>query len=103
MLNYYHKYLENVSTTLEPLHKLLRKGNPWKWETSQDNSFKEAKSLLTSAKLLAHYNPESELIVACDASQYGIGAVLSHVYEDGTEKPIAYTSRTLNTAERNYS
>ena len=41
-------------------------------------------------------------MLSCDASQYGIGAVLSQVY-NGDEKPVAYTSRTLNTAECNYS
>ena len=49
------------------------------------------------------YDPKLPIHLAGDASNYGIGAVLSHVLPDGTEHPVAYASRTLKPSERNYS
>lgn len=51
---------------------------------------------------LAHFQPDKQLTVAADASEYGIGAVLSHKNEDGTETPIAYASKTLTKAQKVY-
>ncbi|XP_038839634.1 uncharacterized protein LOC120037720 [Salvelinus namaycush] len=50
-----------------------------------------------------HYDPELPVKLACDASPYGCGAVLSHTLKDGSERPVAFASRTLNDAEKNYS
>lgn len=50
-----------------------------------------------------HYNPELPLLLACDASPVRVGAVISHKIPDGSEKPVAFGSRTLTKAEKNYS
>ena len=59
--------------------------------------------MVTSDQVLAHFQTDVPLKLACDASPYGIGAVLSHTYPDGMEKPIGFASRTLNSAETNYA
>ena len=80
---------------LAPLYHLEQKDVTWTWGTDQKNAFDNVKSMLTSECLLAHYDPTKELVLACDASLYGVGAVLSHRYEDGKERPIAFASRLL--------
>ena len=53
--------------------------------------------------MLCHYDPNIPIRLACDASPFGLGAVLSHELMDGSERPITFASRSLNKAERNYS
>ncbi|XP_039618275.1 uncharacterized protein K02A2.6-like [Polypterus senegalus] len=103
LVNYYHKFLPNLSTALHPLNSLLRSETAWSWTKDCERAFKEAKSLVTSDNVLTHYDPNLPLQLACDASPYGIGAVLSHKFTDGTERPIAFASRSLTPAERNYA
>ena len=103
LLTYYGKFLPNLSSRLAPLHELLRKNTEWKWSHEQDDAFQKSKNLLTSTPLLVHFDPKLPLLLACDASAYGVGAVLAHRMPDGSDQPIGYASRTLNSAERNYS
>ena len=102
MLNYYHRFLDRLSTILEPLHKLLRKGQSWEWDKAQQIAFEKAKQLLTSTQVLSHYDPAKPLIMLCDASPYGIEAVLSHRMPNGDDRPIAFASKTLTPAKQNY-
>ena len=103
LVNYYAKFLPDLSTVLAPMHILLRKGVPWKWGTEQRAAYDRVKDMLKSPKLLAHFDQTLPLVLSCDASPYGVGAVLSHILEDGEERPIAFASRSLATAERQYS
>ena len=93
-LSYYGKFLPNLSSMLYPLYQLLQKDQGWIWGKKQEEAFKKSKQLLTSAKLLAHFDPTQKMTLACDASSYGLGAVLAHKMPDISERPIGYASRT---------
>ena len=102
LLCYYSKFLPNLSTVMAPLYELLKKDVPWDWGNEQSLAFKQCKTLLHCDSLLVHYDPDKPLVLACDASMKGIGCVLSHVIDE-VERPIAFYSRTLKPAEKNYS
>ena len=92
-----------MSTNLQPLHQLLEKDRKWQWTKKCSEAVAKIKEIITSDMVLTHYNPELPVTLACDASSYGLGCVLSHIMPNGEEKPIAFASRTLNKAERKYS
>ena len=103
LVNFYGKFMNNLSTILAPLYHLLRKKAHWRWRAAQQRAFATAKELLKSPQLLVHYDANKELILSCDASPYGLGAILAHKMEDGSERPIEYASRTLSPAKKNYA
>ena len=103
LLNYYGKFIPNLSTLLHPLNALLQAETKWAWSKECAEAFQLSKDQLTSAQVLTHYDPALPLNLAADASAYGVGAVISHVMPDGSERPIAFASRTLSTSEKNYA
>ena len=103
LLNYYHKFLPDLAHTLFPLNKLLEKHSRWNWSAACQRAFEVSKRKLLASRMLVHYDLQRPLTLACDASPYGLGAVLSHVLPDGSEKPVAFASRSLTKAESNYS
>ncbi|XP_039757383.1 uncharacterized protein K02A2.6-like [Pararge aegeria] len=103
LINYYGRFIPNLSTILYPLHALLKRKNQWNWDLHCDTAFKSAKKALLGKRVLAHYEEGRPLVLSVDSSAYGIGAVLAHRYEDGQERPVSCASRTLNEAEKKYS
>ena len=75
----------------------------WKWKKECETAFQCARGVLSGDNILVHYDSQKELILSVDASPYGLGALISHKVDDGSERPIAYASRTLNSAEKNYA
>ena len=102
-VNYYGKYIPDMAHICIPLYELLRKDKKWEWGKEQEEAFIMLKKELLNSQLLANYDRNLPIIVDCDASKYAVGAVISHVYPNGDERPISFASRTLNKNERNYS
>ena len=92
-----------MTTLAHQLNRLLAENTPWKWSKQCQEAFVKLKGILQSVPLLAHYDPKRAVRLAVDSSSFGLGAVLSHVSEDGEEKPIAFAMRTLFSSEQNCS
>ena len=103
LVNYYRKFIPDMSTLVNPLNCLLSQDVPWSWSDACQESFQKLKDILGKSPLLTYYDSTKPVRLAVDASFYGVGAVLSHVSEDGEEQPIAFASRTLSASEQNYS
>ena len=94
-------FIPKLSTLAHPLYELL--GNKaWNWTPKCEQAFSDVKLALSSETVLAHYNPSLPVELSVDASPYGLGAIIMHVYPNGTRRPIAYASRTLNEHEKRY-
>ena len=98
--------ITGFSIIAEPLYRVSNKGIRFLWGREKRRAFEELKHRFTSAPVLAYpdFSPGADTFVLdTDASQrLGIGAVLSQVQSDGTERVVAYGSRSLNEHERNY-
>lgn len=102
-VNYLARFLPSLSSTLHPLHQLLKKDVRWNWDDSCQKAFAEIKRIVQENRSLAHYNPDLPIRLTVDGSDYGLGAIISQVYPNGEEKPLAFASRTLTAAEKKYS
>ena len=102
LVTFYSKFVPNRATMAAPIYQLTRK-NVLDWNEECQKAFQSLKQELISNRFLTYFNQKLPLIVSCDASPVGLGAVLAHKMPSGMQKPIAYASRTLSNSERNYS
>ncbi|UYV84342.1 K02A2.6-like, partial [Cordylochernes scorpioides] len=100
--SYYRRFIKSYANKSRPLNSLLKKDEKFIWGEEQDESFRILKQELGSSPVLGHFVEGAETHVHTDASGYGLGAVLVQIQND-LERPIAYASRTLTKAKKNYS
>lgn len=101
LASYYRRFIGGFANIARPLHQLTEKGREFIWTNECDCAFSELKEHLLTAPVLAYPDPEKSYILDTDASNVGIGAVLSQEV-GGKERVIAYASRALSKPERNY-
>nr|XP_042912109.1 uncharacterized protein K02A2.6-like [Parasteatoda tepidariorum] len=103
LVMYYSKFIPDASSLLHPLNKLLCKNARFRLTAECESAFIKAKSIITSDQILVPFNPVLPVTLATDASPFGHSGVLSHTMPNGIERPIAFASRSLTVAEKNYS
>ncbi|UYV77866.1 K02A2.6-like [Cordylochernes scorpioides] len=101
LCTYYRRFIPGFSNIARPLHRLTESGRPFVWTPDCQRAMEKLKEMLVAAPILAYPRPGDSFILDTDASNTGIGGVLSQVQE-GSERVIAYFSKTLSKPERNY-
>jgi len=100
LCQWYGTFIAHLAEKSEPLRKLERKDSVWKWGEEQEKAFQELKSSLCEDVLLTGIDYSMPLILKCDASDFGLGAVLVNVVDE-VERPICFISKLLKKQERN--
>lgn len=103
LCGWYRRFIENFSSIVFPITEVLSTKKKFIWTTEASDAFKKIQHLLTTAPVLMNPDFTKKFYVHCDASDFGIGAVLVQLDDNGAERPIAFMSKKLNSSQRNYS
>ena len=99
--NFYQCFTHGYLEITLPLTRLTWKDVSWNWSDSCERTFNDLKRAFTSASILMHWDPEAKIIVETDTSDAALATILS-TYKGDKLHPIAFHSRSFQTAERNY-
>lgn len=102
LTNFYHQYIDHYADIALPLTALLGSTTTFTWEKAQQGAFEALKEAVTTAPVLRIFDPALLTAIETDASGFAIGAVLFQTDSNGQSRPVAFTSRKLSPAERNY-
>ncbi|ERF69956.1 hypothetical protein EPUS_08767 [Endocarpon pusillum Z07020] len=100
--NFYRRFIEGYSKITAPLTSMTKKDQPFHWGIEAESSFQELKRRFTSAPILATFDPERQIVLETDASDYAIGMCISQPDDEGRLRPVAFYSRKMIPAELNY-
>lgn len=103
LINYYSKFIKNLSSLIHPLNELLKKNARFIWSEECNKAFIDTKKAIILSKCLMYYDVSLPISISCNASGHGIEAVLCHILEDGLERLIMFVSKSLTNSEKNYS
>ncbi|KAF8754651.1 hypothetical protein RHS01_05817 [Rhizoctonia solani] len=100
--NFLRRFVANFSHMARPLHNLVKKDVPWKWDTREQEAFQGLKDAITNAPVLCHVDPTKPYFLETDASGAALGSILSQRQEDSRLHPLGFLSKSFKGAEQNY-
>ncbi|QRW25030.1 Retrotransposable element Tf2 protein [Rhizoctonia solani] len=100
--NFLRRFIANFSHMARPLHNLVKKDTPWKWDTKEQEAFQGLKDAITNAPVLCHADPAKPYFLETDASGAALGSILSQRQEDGCLHPLGFLSESFKGAKQNY-
>src|SRR5882724_8348516 len=100
--NFYHCFIYGYSEITVLLTYLTQKGTPWHFSNECHSAFEALKKAFTTALVLTHWIPDTQITVETDTSDYALAAVLSIMTPNGKFHPIAFHSQTFSAPELNY-
>jgi transposase InsO family protein/predicted aspartyl protease len=101
LCTYYRRFVMGFASIAKPLTKLTEEARKFDWDQSCQRAFEQLKKALLTSPILGYPNEHGNFVLDTDASNYGIGGILSQL-QDGQERVIGYFSKTLSKPERNY-
>jgi len=102
LANYYRWFVKDFARIAKLLYKMTRKEIKWSWGKRQQKAFEELKERFMIELVLVTPDLDKEMRIETDASDFVMGGVLSMRYEDEKWRLVAYISKLLNEAKRNY-
>lgn len=99
-VNYYGKFVKNMMNLRGPLIELTLDNADFKWGEDQEKAFVDLKKIMGSELILTHYDPLKKIVVAADASAYGMGGVIMHELAARSLHPIIHVSKSFNAAQK---
>ena len=102
LASYYRRFVQDFAKIAKPLHRLTEKTSKFEWTSECQAAFNDLRQKLVSAPILAFPDYTRSFVLDTDASDTGMGAVLSQLDDNGAEQVVAYASCTLSRAERRY-
>jgi hypothetical protein len=100
--NFYRRFIRGFSHIAKPLNSLLKKDVKWSFGNTKKVVFEELKKLICEEPVLIQPDQTKQFEVEVDASNYAVGAILMQWNDKNVLHPVAFFSKTMNEAQRNY-
>ncbi|QRW15537.1 Retrotransposable element Tf2 protein [Rhizoctonia solani] len=101
--NFLQQFVANFSHMAQPLHNLVKKDMPWKWDAREQEAFQGLKDAITNAPVLRHADPTKPYFLETDTSGAALGSILSQRQEDRRLHPLGFLSESFKGAKQNYN